>query len=240
MSSLPRHLAVIMDGNGRWARQRHRPRVFGHQAGVRATRRLVEAALERGIEHLTLFAFSSENWSRPDEEVRGLMQLFLQALQQQVKELQQAGVRLDFVGALDRFPHPLQQQMSQAQQQTAGNRKLHLHVALNYGGRWDILQAVEHLLQHRLPVNEANLSAQLAMAGVPDPDLIIRTSGEQRLSNFLLWQAAYSELWFTPVLWPDFDRKHLDEALEWYASRQRRFGRTGEQVGVQSPNGTHC
>ncbi len=230
MTALPRHVAVIMDGNGRWARQRHRPRVFGHQAGVKATRRLVEHSLARGIAHLTLFAFSSENWQRPDDEVQGLMNLFMQALEQQTPELKKAGVRLHFVGDLGRFSPALQERMQQACEQTRGNHRLQLHVALNYGGRWDILQAVEKLVQAGLPVNEENLSAHLAMAGIPDPDLIIRTSGEQRLSNFLLWQGAYSELWFTPCLWPDFDERELDQALQWYANRQRRFGKTGEQL----------
>ncbi len=230
MSALPRHVAVIMDGNGRWARQRHRPRVFGHQAGVKATRRLVEHSLKRGIAHLTLFAFSSENWQRPDEEVQGLMKLFMQALEQQTPALKKAGVRLHFVGDLQRFSPALQQQMREADEQTRENHRLQLHVALNYGGRWDILQAVEKLMEAQLPVNEKNLSAHLAMAGIPDPDLIIRTSGEQRLSNFLLWQSAYSELWFTSCLWPDFDENELDQALQWYASRQRRFGKTGEQL----------
>ncbi len=238
MPALPRHLAVIMDGNGRWARQRRRPRVFGHQAGVKATRRLVEHSLARGIPHLTLFAFSSENWQRPDEEVQGLMQLFMQALEQQTPELKKAGVRLHFVGNLERFSPALQQRMQQAEAQTEENHRLQLHVALNYGGRWDILQAVEKLLESGLPVNEENLTAHLAMAGIPDPDLIIRTSGEQRLSNFLLWQGAYSELWFTPVLWPDFSESHLDEALQWYAGRQRRFGQTAEQL-TATPGTTH-
>ncbi len=237
MCALPRHVAVIMDGNGRWARQRHRPRAFGHQAGVRATRRLVEHSLQRGIAHLTLFAFSSENWQRPGEEVGALMNLFMQALEKQTEELNRAGVRMHFVGDLERFAESLQQRMREAERITAPNRAMHLHIALNYGGRWDITQAAARLAREGRAINEENLAACLAMADAPDPDLIIRTSGEQRLSNFLLWQAAYSELWFTPVLWPDFDRQHLDEALAWYAGRQRRFGKLGDDGDTQRGTG---
>lgn len=233
----PRHLAVIMDGNGRWATKRFLPRAAGHARGVQAVRRVVEACGKRGVEYLTLFAFSSENWRRPEDEVSLLMRLFVQTLEKEVDKLNEQGVRLRVVGELSAFEPRLQDLIRAAEQRTEKNSALNLTIAANYGGRWDILQAVQRLLRERpelaetpQEVNEEALSAHLSMSWAPEPDLFIRTGGEQRISNFLVWQLAYTELYFTDRYWPDFDAREIDAAFEWYRSRERRFGRTSAQL----------
>jgi undecaprenyl diphosphate synthase len=235
--NIPVHVAVIMDGNGRWAKQRGKPRRAGHRAGVRAVRATVEAAAERGVRHLTLFAFSSENWRRPADEVGSLMTLFLEALRREVDELHRNDVKLRFVGAIDQLDDGLRRKMAAGEEKTAGNTGLCLQVAVAYGGRWDIVQATKALAGRvadgELGPDEINaemLAAELQLADTPDPDLMIRTGGEQRISNFLLWNLAYSELWFTDVLWPDFDKAEFDKALQAFAHKQRRYGYTGDQV----------
>ena len=235
----PRHIAIVMDGNGRWARRRGQPRSFGHRAGQKAVREAVEFCLRRKIEALTLFAFSSENWKRPDEEVGALMELFLRALDKEVDELHGHGVRLRFIGDLAAFDEPLRQRMHVAMAQTAGNQALHMNVAVSYGGRWDIVQASRQaaaaVARGELrtdEIDEARLGQWLSLAELPPPDLFIRTGGERRISNFLLWQVAYAELYFTDTLWPDFDQACLREAIEDYARRERRYGRTSEQVAT--------
>ena len=235
--NIPTHVAVIMDGNGRWARKRGRPRHAGHRAGVGAVRETVEVAAKRGISYLTVFAFSSENWSRPREEISKLMGLFVEALQREVDELHKNNVRLRFIGARQQLQPGLQDKIAAAEQQTAGNTGLGLQVAVAYGGRWDIVQAVRRLAmrvkQGHLSVDDIDddsVAQELELAGIPDPDLLIRTGGEQRISNFLLWNLAYAELWFCDALWPDFGERQFDEALTFFARRERRFGHTGEQV----------
>ncbi|KGI77807.1 polyprenyl diphosphate synthase [Oleiagrimonas soli] len=235
--SLPRHVAIIMDGNGRWAEQRRQPRSFGHRAGQKAVRQTIEHCVRRGIGALTLFAFSSENWRRPETEVSALMTLFLKALDKEVDQLHANGVRLRFIGDLSRFDAPLRERMLAAQTRTAENAKLHVNVAVNYGGHWDIAQAARALAEavargelEASAIDADALAAKVCLADQPPPDLFIRTGGEQRISNFLLWQLAYTELVFTDTLWPDFDAECLDAALDDYAGRQRRFGRTGAQV----------
>jgi undecaprenyl diphosphate synthase len=230
---VPRHVAIIMDGNGRWAQRRRLPRIAGHRRGAEAVRATVRACADRGISYLTLFAFSSENWRRPAEEVALLLKLFKSALQNEVDKLHANGVRLKVVGDTSRFDPKLRKLIERGEELTAGNRALTLTVAANYGGRWDILQAMSQLLQKnpRLEaVDEAAISPYLAMSYAPEPDLFIRTGGEQRISNFLLWQLAYTELYFTESLWPDFDAAALDLAITSYRSRERRFGRTSEQL----------
>ncbi len=230
---VPRHVAIIMDGNGRWAKRRHLPRFAGHKRGVAAVRAVVEACVERGVEFLTLFAFSSENWRRPAEEVALLMQLFQGALANEVERLHRSGVRLKVVGDIRRFDPKIIQLVEQGERLTAANRKLTLSIAANYGGRWDILQALGRLAQARPisgEIREEDLAPHLAMSYAPEPDLFIRTGGEQRISNFLLWQLAYTELYFTEALWPDFDAAALDLAIDSYRARERRFGRTSEQL----------
>ena len=235
VGGVPRHVAIIMDGNGRWAKRRFLPRVAGHHKGVEAVRNTVRACAERGVSALTLFAFSSENWRRPQEEVSLLMQLFVSALQQEVDRLHHSGIRFRVIGDLTRFDRQLVDLIDSAQKLTAANTGLTLTVAANYGGRWDILQAMNQLaLAHPEKIGcfgESDLAPHLAMAYAPEPDLFIRTGGEQRISNFLLWQLAYSELHFTEVLWPDFDDAALDAAISSYRRRERRFGRTSEQLG---------
>jgi undecaprenyl diphosphate synthase len=229
----PRHVAIIMDGNGRWARQRMLPRVAGHKRGVESVRETVRACIERGVEHLTLFAFSSENWRRPAAEVDTLMELFVMALEREVDKLHQNGVRLRIVGDLARFGPRLNKLIADGEKLTHDNSRLTLNIAANYGGRWDILQAVNSLLKEQRAietVSEADLASRLCLADTPEPDLFIRTGGEQRISNFLLWQLAYTELYFTDTLWPDFDAAALDAAIDSYRKRERRFGRTSEQV----------
>jgi len=230
---VPRHVAIIMDGNGRWAKGRRLPRIAGHRRGVEAVRATVRACAERGVEFLTLFAFSSENWRRPAEEVALLMQLFQAALSNEVEKLHKSGVRLKVVGDTSRFDPKIRRLIEQGERLTAGNQQLTLTVAANYGGRWDIMQALSALLKDRKSVeaiDEAALSPYLAMSYAPEPDLFIRTGGEQRISNFLLWQLAYTELYFTETLWPDFGAAALDEAIASYRRRERRFGRTSDQV----------
>ncbi len=231
---LPRHVAIIMDGNGRWARRRYLPRFAGHRRGVETVRNSVKYCLERGIPYLTLFAFSSENWRRPREEVTLLMQLFVRALQQEVSRLDSNGVRLCVVGDLSRFDAELQLLIHESQRKTAANNKLTLTIAANYGGRWDILQAVNRMAgeqpDQRGEWSEADLAPYLAMSYAPEPDLFIRTGGEQRVSNFLLWQLAYAEFYFTATLWPEFDAQAFDAAIASYRLRERRFGRTSEQL----------
>jgi undecaprenyl diphosphate synthase len=232
-AAIPQHVAVIMDGNGRWAKKRFLPRVAGHVRGVEQVREMVRACLEHGIRYLTLFAFSSENWRRPQEEVSLLMSLFVKALEQEVDKLDKAGVRLRVVGDLQRFDARLQELIATAQERTAGNGKLDLTIAANYGGRWDILQAVNRLRAASPATTdwqESDLEPYLSMSFAPEPDLFIRTGGEQRISNFMLWQLAYSELYFTDTLWPDFDTGELDKAIASYQHRERRFGRTSEQL----------
>lgn len=237
--AVPRHVAIIMDGNGRWAKKRFLPRFAGHRRGVETVRDSVKYCLERGIEYLTLFAFSSENWRRPEEEVSLLMQLFMRALQQEVAKLDSNGVRLKIVGDLARFDPVLQSLIVAAEQRTAGNDKLTLTLAANYGGRWDILQAVNRLALARPEScgawSEADLAPFLAMSYAPEPDLFIRTGGEQRISNFLLWQLAYTELYFTDTLWPEFDSAAFADAICSYQQRERRFGRTSEQLSGALP-----
>jgi len=235
--ALPEHVAIIMDGNGRWAKSRGKPRHTGHRAGVKATRTIVEAAAERGVRALTMFAFSSENWSRPEEEVSSLMSLFFEVLQREVDILHKNNIRVRFVGAREQLSQRLQTKLAAAEEQTAANSGMQLALAVAYGGRWDIVRAAQNLSARvatgglqPADIDETAFAAELSLAGMPPLDLLIRTGGERRISNFLLWDMAYSELYFTPALWPDFDAAHLDEAFEFYASRQRRFGRTGEQV----------
>jgi undecaprenyl diphosphate synthase len=233
---VPRHIAIIMDGNGRWARKRMMPRVAGHAQGVERVRDVIKACHERGVEYLTLFAFSSENWRRPADEVNRLMEMFVQALEREVKKLHKNGIRLKIVGDLGRFDEKLRALIAKGEEITAENSKMTLTVAANYGGRWDIMQAVnawrsEHPRTHE--ITEQALAEHLSMVYAPEPDLFIRTGGEKRISNFLLWQLAYTELYFTDTLWPDFDAAALDAAIASYQKRERRFGRTSEQL-VQS------
>ncbi|WP_153108705.1 polyprenyl diphosphate synthase [Propionivibrio limicola] len=234
-TSAPKHVAIIMDGNGRWAKKRLLPRVAGHHRGVVTVRNAVKYCLAHNIEYLTLFAFSSENWRRPEEEVRLLMELFVRALRQEVAKLDRNGVCLKVVGDLSRFDSELQALIKASELQTASNTRLTLTVAANYGGRWDILQAVNRLaLEHPEKGghwDEADLTPYLAMSFAPEPDLFIRTGGEERISNFLLWQLAYSEFYFTKTLWPEFDSTAFDRAIASYQKRERRFGRTSEQLG---------
>ena len=234
---VPRHVAIILDGNGRWARSRMLPRIAGHRRGLEAVRVTVENCAERGIEFLTLFAFSSENWRRPAEEVALLMQLFTVALTSEVERMHRNGIRLKVVGDIRRFDPKIRLLVEQGERLTAENRRLTLTIAANYGGRWDILQALSRLAAAApLPaeLTEDKLAPYLAMSYAPEPDLFVRTGGEQRISNFLLWQLAYSELYFTETLWPDFDAAALDKAIASYCSRERRFGRTSEQVAASS------
>ena len=238
---IPAHVAIVMDGNGRWARRRKRPRTFGHQAGLKALRRIVEHCGRLGIGQLTVFAFSSENWNRPPTEVSRLVELFMRALDKEARELHENNVRVRFIGDLSAFPPELQEKVRRAEAQTRDNDRMTLNVATNYGGRWDIVNAARRLAAEvadgRLQVGQIDESLfrqQLALAEGGDPDLLIRTGGEMRISNFLLWQAAYTELYFTPVLWPNFDPAALDEAVAAYRSRERRFGQTGEQVRAKS------
>lgn len=235
--AVPRHVAVIMDGNGRWARRRALPRQAGHQAGVKPVRTVVESCAEAGVETLTLFAFSSENWRRPADEVRGLMALFIDALEREVAELDANGIRLTFIGDTDALGSALRTAVRAAEVRTAANRRMNLVVAVGYGGRWDIAQAARKLAREaaegRLDpdsIDEEKFAAALATAPHPNVDLLIRTGGEKRVSNFLLWDIAYAEVCFTDVLWPDFTAGELHKAFEFYAKRQRRFGRTAEQI----------
>lgn len=234
--TLPRHVAIIMDGNGRWAQKRFLPRTAGHRAGVKSVRESVQFCGEQGVEVLTLFAFSSENWRRPREEVGMLMELFLSALRRELAALHKNNVRFRLIGDRAGFSETLRETIVEAERKTADNSGLNLVIAANYGGRWDIAQAAAKLCADReqqadpAPITEQALHPYLSAAELPEPDLFIRTGGEQRISNFLLWQLAYTELYFTDTLWPDFDRKAFAAALADFSQRQRRFGRTGEQV----------
>ena len=232
-TDVPRHVAIILDGNGRWAKSRMLPRIAGHRRGLEAVRATIGNCADRGIEFLTLFAFSSENWRRPAEEVALLMQLFQMALSSEVEKLHRNGVRLKVVGDTRRFDANIRRAIEHGERLTAGNRGLTLTIAANYGGRWDILQAMNKVLKEKpelKEIQEEMLAPHLAMSYAPEPDLFIRTGGEQRISNFLLWQLAYAELYFTDTLWPDFDAAALDLAIASYRSRERRFGRTSEQL----------
>lgn len=228
--AVPHHVAIVMDGNGRWAQQRLLPRLAGHRQGLEKLREVVRWSIEAGVRVLTVFAFSSENWRRPADEVSGLMGLLAKALDREVPELSQAGVRLCFPGDREALAPALRRSLEAAEAQTAAHETLVLNVCFNYGGRWDIVQAARRLAQRGEPITEASLSAALALAHVPDPDLVIRTGNELRISNFLIWQMAYSELHFSDALWPAFTHEAFQRALEDYARRQRRFGRTPEQV----------
>ncbi len=235
-SNIPKHIAIIMDGNGRWAAQRHLPRVAGHQQGTESVRAMLRACSQKGIEILTLFAFSSENWSRPRTEIDFLLSLFLRSLKNEMQSLNQNNIRLKVIGDRTPFSEELQQTMLDAEKLTEGNTGLLMNIALNYGGRWDIVEAARKLCERAVkgelnPSDITEESFQMGLSLFPhnDPDLLIRTSGEQRISNFLLWDLAYTELYFTETLWPDFREKHLEGALEAYASRQRRFGNAVEK-----------
>ncbi len=237
VTNVPEHVAIIMDGNGRWAQRRGAARFTGHKAGVETVRTVIQTCAEKGIKVLTLFAFSSENWRRPEKEVSLLMSLFLAALQREVKKLNKNDVQLRIVGDVTAFDNKIQEQIKKSQELTKNNKTLVLNIAANYGGQWDITQSVKQLAQQ---VESGSLKAEdidadmiqqhLSMSDLPEPDLFIRTGGEQRISNFLIWQLAYSELYFTDTLWPDFDRQAFDEALSSFAGRQRRFGHTGDQI----------
>lgn len=227
------HLAVIMDGNGRWAKGRGLTRLKGHEAGSQAARKIVEAAKQRGIAYLTLYAFSSENWRRPKDEVEGLFRLLEGFIDREVEKLMESGVCLHTIGDLSRFPEKLQQKLQATKDKTKDNKSIHLSVALNYGGRDDIIRGIRQVLRSSPPdkeLTEESFSRYLDTSFMPDPDLLIRTGGEWRISNFLLWQLAYTEIYFTDTLWPDFDERALDAAISWFDSRQRRFGMTPEQV----------
>jgi undecaprenyl diphosphate synthase len=236
--SVPRHIAIIMDGNGRWAKNRFLPRVAGHRRGVESVRATVRTCGERGVEFLTLFAFSSENWRRPADEVSVLKQLFRGALEQEVSKLHEVGIRLRVIGNLAPFGETIAGLVRRAEELTSANRRLTLTIAANYGGRWDLLQAINALAREHPEragsYTERDLAPYLAMSYAPEPDLFIRTGGEQRISNFLVWQLAYSELYFTDTLWPDFDAAALDAAIASYRRRERRFGRTSEQLADAS------
>ncbi len=234
---IPRHVAIIMDGNGRWAQRRGLPRTEGHRAGLKAVRKTIEQAAKRGVEILTLFAFSSENWRRPYTEVQTLLQLFQQALTRELPQLKENGIRLRIIGDRRRFSASLQEAIARAEEETKEGERLTLVVAASYGGRWDIVQAARRMAEQVAAgalspdqISEALFERHLALAEFPEPDLFIRTGGEQRISNFLLWDLAYTELYFTETLWPDFDEKEFDRALEAFARRERRFGYTSEQL----------
>jgi len=240
-SPVPQHIAIIMDGNGRWAKQRHQPRFMGHRAGVKAVENIIKHCVERDVSVLSLFAFSSENWKRPIKEVSLLMELFSVALKQQIKRLHKNNIRLNVIGDIGKFSNSLQKQIRQSEQITENNTGLQVNIAANYGGRWDITQSVQALAEkikngelNPEDITEEHIAEGLSASDVPEPDLFIRTGGEQRISNFLLWQLAYSEFFFTDTLWPDFDSKELDTAISSFSDRERRYGKTSEQVrGVE-------
>jgi len=236
-SDFPAHVAIVMDGNGRWAEKKNRPRTFGHQAGLKALRKIVEHSGRIGIRKLTVFAFSSENWNRPKKEVNRLMDLFMRALDREVKELNENGVRVKFIGDLTAFSPELQKKIESAMLRTANNERMTLNVAANYGGRWDIVNAARKIAEAAVAgnikpeqIDESIFASQLTLGENGDPDLFIRTGGEMRISNFLLWDSAYTEFYFTPLLWPEFSPDALDEAISTYRSRERRYGLTGEQI----------
>ena len=234
---IPKHVAVVMDGNGRWAKKRFLPRSAGHRAGVSATRAIVENCDQQGIEALTVFAFSSENWSRPKKEVDALMSIFISTLKSEMLKLKKQNVRVKFIGDRTAFPDELQSVINETEKQTEANTGLALTIAANYGGRWDMTDACKRIAQQVSSgdlsvddIDESLISGELSLSGLPEIDLFIRTGGESRISNFLLWQIAYTELYFTDTLWPDFNKKSLEEAVEWYGTRQRRFGKTPAQI----------
>jgi undecaprenyl diphosphate synthase len=227
---VPHHIAIVMDGNGRWANKRFLPRVAGHKQGVDALHECVKTCAERGVKVLTVFAFSSENWERPEDEVSGLMELLAKALAREVAQLSKDGIQIHFIGERDSLSEGLKTGFRQAEEATAHNSRLIFNVCFNYGGRWDVAQAAAKLVAKNITITSTNLNSEMSLAHVADPDLIIRTGGEQRLSNFLLWQAAYSELYFTDKFWPDFDAAALDEAIDSFNQRERRFGKTSEQI----------
>jgi undecaprenyl diphosphate synthase len=238
--NVPHHIAIVMDGNGRWAKKRFLPRTFGHQRGVESVRKTIRACNDLGVEYLTLFAFSSENWKRPKDEVNALMRLFMKALESEAASLAKNNIQMKFIGDLNAFPTELVAKIRQVEALTDHGTALKIRIAANYGGKWDIVQAAVKLStalqqgQFADDVSEADLASYLDTAGIPDPDLFIRTGGEQRISNFLLWQIAYAELYFTDILWPDFDKAALMQAVESFSQRSRRFGKTGEQVLSES------
>lgn len=241
--AVPGHIAIIMDGNGRWAKKRLMPRVAGHRKGVEALRGVIRACAERGVSHLTVFAFSSENWRRPQEEVSLLMELFMRALENEVSRLHENGIRFRVIGDLTGFSTRIQALIRQAEALTQANTRLTFTVAANYGGRWDIVQAVKKLIDSGVTsdeLTEAMLAQQLSIVDMPEPDLFIRTGGEQRISNFLLWQLAYSEFYFTDTLWPEFDTAALEAAIASYQQRERRFGRTSEQLATDTKGNSHA
>ncbi|MBV34337.1 MAG: di-trans,poly-cis-decaprenylcistransferase [Rickettsiales bacterium] len=233
-SKVPQHIAIIMDGNGRWAQARGKKRVFGHKAGMERAREMAEVCGELGVKYLTLFAFSSENWNRPKDEVSFLMELFATSLKNESKKLHKNNVKLMVIGDKDGFDRRLRKAIEKAEALTQDNDGLYLQIAANYGGRWDIVQAAQALAEQGAEITEESLQSKLVTADGVDPDLLIRTGGEQRISNFLMWQAAYAELYFSDALWPDFDGKALKAAIEDFNRRQRRFGKTGEQVATAS------
>lgn len=240
---IPKHIAIVMDGNGRWARTKNRPRFMGHKKGVEAVREIVKTCSQLNVECLSLFAFSSENWKRPEEEIKNLMGLFMLALEREARSLARNNVKLQIIGNLSSFSDKLQKKIHQVEELTAECTGLKLIIAANYGGRWDIAQAAKKVcslveLGERIAesITENDINQQLTTIGIPDPDLFIRTGGEKRISNFLIWQMAYAELYFTDVLWPDFDAEHLNIAIQDYSSRQRRFGKTSEQVIADEEN----
>jgi undecaprenyl diphosphate synthase len=242
-SSIPNHIAIVMDGNGRWAKTRMMPRVAGHKRGVDAVKRTVQACCELGVGHLTLFAFSSENWRRPPEEVSLLMRLFIRVLRKDVEAMHRENICLRIIGDISAFEPELQAAIAAAQRLTKNNSRLYLNIAANYGGRWDILQAIKSMLKSKPElannpdlISESSLSSHLCLQGSPEPDLFIRTGGEQRISNFLLWQLAYTEFYFTDKFWPDFSKPMLLEAIDSYNNRERRFGRTSEQIQIPLVN----
>jgi undecaprenyl diphosphate synthase len=236
---IPRHIAIIMDGNGRWAKSRFLPRMAGHKRGVETVRSAIKACMERGVEYLTLFAFSSENWRRPPDEVAFLMQLFINVLEQEVSKLHENGIRFKVIGDLSKFEPKIVEFIRNGEALTAANGRFTLTIAANYGGRWDIMQAIRKMLAQRADLagcfEEKDVMQHFALNYAPEPDLFIRTGGEKRISNFLLWQLAYTELYFTETLWPDFDASALELAIQSYRTRERRFGRTSEQL-AQSPH----
>ncbi len=238
--NVPKHVAIIMDGNGRWARQKGRPRVFGHRSGVESVRAVVRAAREVKVRHLTLYAFSTENWNRPDREINALMEILVGSLRKETSELRQEGVKIGVIGNVDRLPSVCRRELSEAMNQTEANQTLDLILALSYSGRWDILQAARTLAEQAAAgkldpasIDESVFASALSTSGIPDPELLVRTSGEYRISNYLLWQTAYSEMYFTPTLWPDFREEEFYAALLDYQSRERRFGKTSEQIQVK-------
>ncbi len=239
-SAVPKHVAIIMDGNGRWAQQRGKSRSAGHKEGVKSVRRITEAALQSGVECVTLFAFSSENWQRPEKEVNLLMDLFLFVLKREVKKLHKNNIRLQIIGAREKFNSKILKALEDAESLTANNKAMNLFVAADYGGKWDISNAAKQICRKVAAgeidpeqVDEDMISNYVAMSGYPLPDLFIRTGGEKRISNFLIWQLAYAELYFTDILWPDFGKDQFADALKWFETRQRRFGKTGEQIEAQ-------